>query len=362
MSDKIRVRSPFFLRYSYLNAASVDLTIWIKAGSPPFTQSNYSLSKTTIGSNSYVVFEVAELLRDYITTTFDGNYDSTNNQPRLMKTEGVVKSAAGTTLITYTKDDYLVFDGYSYFEDGMNELISDTQYFLTDATKLRKPDGVSIAVAVNAEAVDTLGVSKASFWNNGSKVASTEITIDSTTNSNSKIDFVTSGTEDVDEVRVYKDVNNTNELLASIPVVTQDCSKYDATKLTFYNKYGVLQDLFFFSKSIKTLKVESEEFKASNLTLSTPTPSYDVNEHQYKTFDKQGKESIVLNTGLVGEEYNEPMRQLMLSENVWMTEGSTVYPMKIKTTNFREKTSLNDKVFNYAVELEYAFDKIQNVR
>jgi hypothetical protein len=65
---------------------------------------------------------------------------------------------------------------------------------------------------------------------------------------------------------------------------------------------------------------------------------------------------------LVGEEYNEPMRQLMLSEKVWMTEGSTVYPVNVKTTNFREKTSLNDKAFNYAIELEYAFDKVQNIR
>ena len=124
----------------------------------------------------------------------------------------------------------------------------------------------------------------------------------------------------------------------------------------------MLQDLFFFSKTVKTLKVEGEEYKASNLTLSTSPPSYDTYKHQYTTFDKQGTESIVLNSGLVGEEYNEAMRQLMLSEKVWMTEGSTVYPVKVKTTNFREKTSLNDKAFNYAIELEYAFDKIQNIR
>jgi hypothetical protein len=376
MSDKIRVRSPYYLRYSDLNFHYVEVQLWVLPnGQTPSSAAFYTINKYEVGTSNYAVVEISELVRDYLDqyTEFDGNYNTTNNRPNWVRVQSKIYNSAtppvqqGTT----STELLLAFDGYSYFEDGINQLISDTQYFLTDATKLRKPDGESITVAINAEAVDNVGglSCTAAFWNNGSKVLSTEVviatsgSIPDSQNAATKVDFVSSGANDVDEVRIYRDDTiNDPVLLASIPVITQDCSKYDATKLTFINKYGVLQDLFFFSKTVKTLKVEGEEYKASNLTLNTSPPSYDTYKHQYTTFDKQGKESIVLNTGLVGEEYNEPMRQLMLSEKVWMTEGSTVYPVKVKTTNFREKTSLNDKVFNYTIELEYAFDKVQNIR
>lgn len=374
MSTKIRVRSPYYLRYSDQNFHYVEVDIAIIKGFQGTSYPDqYSLKKYEIGSNNYAVIEISELVKDFLddSTEFDGNYTVSNNQPNWVRVKHRLYNSSDTIIGSETETYYLAFDGYSYFEDGMNEVISNTQYFLTDATKLRKPDGVSIAVAINAEAVDDAGglSCTAAFWNNGSKVGSTEVIISTAgssaeeANTATKVDFVTSGTNDVDEVRIYRD-NTIDDpvLLASIPVITQECSRYDPIKLTFINKYGVLQDLFFFSKSISNLKVESEEFKASNLTLSTSPPSYDTYKHQYSTFDKQGKESMILNSGLVGEEYNEPMRQLMLSEKVWMTKDSTVYPIKVKSSNFVEKTSLNNKSFNYTIELEYAFDKVQNIR
>jgi hypothetical protein len=375
MSTKIRVRSPYYLRYSDSNFHYVEVDIAVFQGVQSGTPANqYTLKKYEIGSNNYAVIEISELVKDFLDdwTEFDGNYTVGNNQPNWVRVNHRLYNSSDTIIGSETTTYYLAFDGYSYFEDGINHLISDTQYFFTDAPKLRKPDGESITVAINAEAADLGGVTTtAAFWNNGSKVASTEVTISTagsptvSLNTASKVNFVSSGANDVDELRIYRDDGINDPVLLTDPplaVITQECSKYDPIKLTFINKYGVLQDLFFFSKSISNLKVESEEFKASSLTLSTSPPSYDTYKHQYSTFDKQGKESMILNSGLVGEEYNEPMRQLMLSEKVWMTKDSTVYPIKVKSSNFVEKTSLNNKSFNYTIELEYAFDKVQNIR
>lgn len=374
MSTKIRVRSPYYLRYSDQNFHYVEVDIAVFQGVQSPTPSNqYTLKKYEIGSNNYAVIEISELVKDFLDdwTEFDGNYTVGNNQPNWVRVKHRLYNSSDTIIGSETETYYLAFDGYSYFEDGINELISDTQYFLTDAPKLRKPDGESITVAINAEAADLGGTTTtAAFWNNGSKVASTEVTISTagspsvSLNTASKVDFVSSGTNDVDEIRIYQDdgINPEYQVGDSLPVITQECSKYDPIKLTFINKYGVLQDLFFFSKLISSFKVKGEEFKASNLTLSTSPPSYDTYKHQYSTFDKQGKESVVLNSGLVGDEYNEPMKQLMLSEKVWMTKDGTVYPIRITSSNFIEKTSLNDKAFNYTLQLEYAFDKVQNIR
>ena len=377
MSTKIKIRSPYYLRFEDSNLYYVDIELFTSFTVQSVSgTADYTLRKYEKGSDNYVVVEVAELVRDFLDerTKYEGTYDTDDNRPIWLGVKAKIFNNA-TTPVQQGSDItqyYLCFNGYSDFKDGLNSGIPDT----TDATnaaftpvfnsaaKLRKPDGVNIAVGLNSEAIDNddSKTHKAAFYNGGTKVASTEVTVDSGTQASTKITFVQSGTNAVDELRIHRDTAGANTLIFTLPIITQECSRYSPIKLTFYNKFGVLQDLFFFSKIVTNLKVQGEEFKASNLTFSADPPTYDVNKHQYNTFDKQGKESIILNSGLVGEEYNEPIKELMLSEKVWMTKDSTVFPVKITSSNLREKTSLNDKSFNYTLQLEFAFDKVQNIR
>ena len=239
----------------------------------------------------------------------------------------------------------------------MNHEISDSTYFLTTATKIRKPDDVSIAVALNVEGITSGGTTHTAGFYKDNVLVGSATTITDINNTSGKIVYIESGTDDVDEVRVTVD-----STITSIPIIIQPCSKYDPIKLTYYNKFGALQDLFFFAKSISELSVKEDDYKTSALNFGATPPSYDTAKHQYKTFNKQGKEKITINTGLVGEEYNDPMTDLMLSEKVWMTKDGTLYPVKVDSSSFEERTSLNDKIINYTVELEYAFDRIQNIR
>ena len=60
---------------------------------------------------------------------------------------------------------------------------------------------------------------------------------------------------------------------------------------------------------------------------------------------------------------NDPIKQLLLSESVWLEfEDLSVVPVIIKTSSQQFKTGVNDKLIQYTLEFEYAFDTIQNVR
>ena len=48
-----------------------------------------------------------------------------------------------------------------------------------------------------------------------------------------------------------------------LKVKTFSCSKYEPVKITFVNKFGVLQDLFFTLKSVESTEVTSENYKRS---------------------------------------------------------------------------------------------------
>ena len=69
-----------------------------------------------------------------------------------------------------------------------------------------------------------------------------------------------------------------------------------------------------------------------------------------------------MNTGFVGEEYIEFVRELMLSEYVWLYIDGANRPVKPVTSDVQFKTSLNDKMMNYTIEFEQSNDLIANIR
>ena len=70
----------------------------------------------------------------------------------------------------------------------------------------------------------------------------------------------------------------------------------------------------------------------------------------------------MLNTGYVDENQFETIKQLMLSEQVWAKIGTTVYPVNVNTSSLTKKTKVNDKLVNYQLEFEFAYDVINSVR
>ena len=142
----------------------------------------------------------------------------------------------------------------------------------------------------------------------------------------------------------------------------QEC-KYDPKKITFVNKFGALQDMYFFKKSVEKMTVKKESYKA-NIISSFGT--YDKSNHVNRDFNIVSAESISLSSGFVSEEYNEVFKQMMLSEKVWITNvldtGEQVLPINVKTSNITYKTSLNDKLVEYTIEFDKSYDVINNIR
>ena len=216
-------------------------------------------------------------------------------------------------------------------------------------------------------------------------------TISSSVNTNGQIDYVTaSGNDNVDtyEQRVLADggileqsplldefldttdIGIVDELYVSsdkrtdiIKIKTFECSKYEPIKVTFVNKFGALQDIFFTLKSTESLNTTGETYKANVMNFNALT--YDTYKPQVAQYNKMGKESITLNTDYISEEYNEVIKQLMMSEQVWLTkltDEQLVLPIIPKTQSVTYKTSLNDRLVQYTIDFDYAFDKINTVR
>lgn len=398
MATIINTRSPFFVKASNANLESAYIGIYIYEGAyqsiPTPSDLKYTITKSEIETNNYVVFEIGELIRDYIDIKYDGEYDS---YCVWVRTTVVMFDSAGSPIGGASNTDYIATEGYGYFEEGINP--EPSRGLLQSNLIAYRPEDGSINIPIFAEGTNSLA-----FYNNGELVRTQ--TISDNDNTNQKIQYIaSSGNSDsatyeervlegggtfedsvclqrflnsidvgaFDEVWVNYDTGTTftgtsntsteDTKTAIIKIKTLECSKYEPVRVTFVNKFGALQDIWFDKKSTDSIQTKTESYKASVVDLANL--SYNTNAHQSRTLNLMGNESVVLNTGFVDESYNEVIRQLMLSEQIWMTkltDEELVLPLKARTQSLQYKKHVNDKLVNYTIEFDMAFDKINNIR
>jgi hypothetical protein len=377
---------------STLATATLQLYIYegAKDTTPDAADLKYTITKSELENNNQVVFEISELIRDYIDVKYDGEYDSycvwANAVITATQSNGNPVSSPTVTPSDYT-NQFVAVDGYGYFEEGVNP--EPSRSLLQSNKIMYRPEDGNINIPIFAE--DTNSVA---YYNNGTLVRSQ--TISDSDNTNQKIQYISvSGNSDnatyeervledggilesskcLEQFLSYLDISKVDEIVVGydtdagsaahiIKVRNFDCSIYDPIRVTFVNKYGALQDLWFDKKSVNSIEVQSNDYKASVMNFSS-TPTYDTSAHQNRVLDLVGKESITMNTGYIDEEYNEVFRQLMLSEQVWMTrltDTEEVLPLRPRTQSLQFKTRTNDKLVNYTVEFDFAFDKINTIR
>ena len=117
----------------------------------------------------------------------------------------------------------------------------------------------------------------------------------------------------------------------------------------------------FHKKSTTSLTINPESYKR-NLMDFVDDPTYSKEKHQIRQFHVTGKESIQMNTGFIDEQFNDVMKQLMLSEQTWLYDGVDVKPITLNTKSLQMKTSVNDKLINYTIDFQYSYNKINDIR
>jgi hypothetical protein len=300
----------------------------------------YTIIKPAL-PNVNVIFEVAELLKDYLGTTYTYAPQkiafTTNiqffNQPN------AGGSAQGSPVQALIGDGY---DAYSIYTDGANSKIpfknrqSQNTWLLEVATPNTSATNDDFYIFVP-------------------------------NNTDGKVPSISSS--GVVSTRSYS-VNDTAILVSGYPrvnIIRIDCTKYgDGHKISFINRYGILQDLWFFLKKVDSIGRSNESYNRNTLEDDA---TYDIIEAPKRLFNTTVKQSRTLSSGYYPEWANAYFEQLLLSEHVWLTTPQTnsstyndVIPVVVKTSSMTFKTSVNDRLIDYTIEFEDAFDYINNIR
>tara|TARA_R100000541_G_scaffold21725_1_gene31663 strand:- start:360 stop:1337 length:978 start_codon:yes stop_codon:yes gene_type:complete len=291
----------------------------------------YNIVKNgTVGT--VLTYEISELVRDYLSITFNGTHTAQTVDISFLYRSYSGQNGTGSSSAS-SATTHKGFDGYGTFMEGINPTISSSEWLIEkdvikDGYYFYAPLGVSGVVPVL------------------------------TSNVLSYTAFDASNPQTISLGGVL------------VNIIRVSCSKYgNGNKITFVNKYGALQDLWFFLKSVKTTTSTKETYNANTITLNGSSATYSVNSPTKAVFNKSANQKIILSSGYYPEGVNPFFEDLMLSKQIWLTQPNPydlsteqIVPVIINTSSFTYKTSLNDKLIDYTMEFDMAFDYINNVR
>ena len=330
----------------------------------------------------YVVFELSELARDFMETEYN-NYAT---DTLWIDADITIYDSSGAIVQVNSQDtntsSFLGIDGYGYFEDGTNprSVQYTTPMVLQHNTTVYYNDGSDIKIPIYAEAETVTATLTSSaganiYWENADDFwdtynetwgsGTTPVVITDNGNTNQKIQYlIITDSEDLNDGDIVTISSNNSSYSDVVITLRKVCEpKYTPLNIIFYNKFGALQNLWFFKKSMTNINITSQQFKNNILDIenSGSTPSYALSKHQEKKFMANGKESITINSGFYSEDHNEVVREMLLAEQVWIYDGTNTLPINLKSNTLQFKKSVNDKLISYTLSFDYAYDKINNI-
>ena len=333
----IALRSP---QFKFINIPIISTAVSAKCVITIDSTQRYVLTKNSKRNNT-VNFDISELARDYLEITYDPNYvpQTIAIVTTLSIWDGL--NATGTQVGSDVVFTDTGFEAYGEYEDGTNPQLPPSSYLISgnpDACSSTGNDSVDIYYPLNTSGKIPLSNAYAISVQSFSTIS------------------IIIGTQ-------YPST-----------ISRIGCTKYgDGRKIIFINKFGVQQDLWFFLKETKTLSRKNEGYKANTLTFpNTDLPAqYSVTDAPNKVFNTTAKQSFTLSSGYYPEQANQFFEELLLSEYVWLERPKAVkncqvltiiVPVKVKKSSIKFKTSVNDRLIEYTMDFEEAFDYINNIR
>jgi hypothetical protein len=296
----------------------------------------YTLIKN-VQQSTTVNFDIAELARDYIEITYQSDYEPQTVSIVTVLTNYDGLNGTGSVVDLPTTITDRGFEAYGTFEEEVNPEVP----FRTAPTYLIPTTDTNTFTIFAPN--NTAGIIPNITSLNG--LAVTPYTVSDTS------------------------VTTVDSVVCNIKRI--DCTKYGiGNKITYINKYGVQQDLWFFLKETKNLARTNEGYKSNTITYPSGGATYNVQNAPNKVFNTQAKQTHTLSSGYYPEFANQQFEELLLSEYVWFHKPTSgvgvgsyiVVPVKVKTSSVAFKTSVNDRLIEYTMEFEEAFDYINNIR
>ena len=353
----IRALSPYYVETNLVYGSAVTcekftLNVWVWDGdkNTPDSTNSYQLTyKNTAERTDTQKINISPLVRDYMDFT-QPNFLSAAEGTRVINGNNqqwvyTFVTYDDDTVTWYNQSTQLMTLGYSYGNQGENYVAVDNDTLLAPGQyKASKSELFVFPFKTKANA------SHISIKSYPNYEISFNDTLSSTDDSAESVKYAL---VDLNQVSsdTFVEIKWAGE--TTVLDITDEC-KYDPIHMQFQNKDGAIQSFTFFKDSKESMSVTSDQFQTNRGQAGS-------GYHQYVRFNVQGRTKVSASSGYISESENEVIKQLLLSERVWIVENYTYTPININTSSMTFKTRQRERLINYDITFEMSYNEINNI-
>ena len=129
--------------------------------------------------------------------------------------------------------------------------------------------------------------------------------------------------------------------------------KYPNVRIKWKNRYGQFDYMNFYMVSRQSFETERKTYQPQLGSWESSTLSYQNYDTAVQNYIVDSKQMISVNSFFIPESYNEILKQLLVSDEIyWLydEDNTLVKPLTIATQNITFKTSVVDKLIQYQFE------------
>lgn len=311
------------------------------------------------------IFDVSKIINSTLTDLRQTNPSNV----KYYKFDGYYRYLSGSTYVTSSHVEssvYKALDGYGIFQEQINGPIYDKSphwplmtdgpisqsYFLDNTGTI----GVFTQGAGSSSLLPTKVVYKSDINNaeiNVSGSISSSQQIQQIPAYPSSVGFPISSSASYYTIQAY---NGSTPLGLPIYYEVACLQKYPNVRLKWKNRYGQFDYFNFYMISRKSFQTEKRTYQPQIGTWGGTTLSYNNYDSQNLNYLVDSKQALSVNTFWIPEEYNDILKQLMVSDEIYyVTTESTdnLTPVTIDTESVTFKTKSVDKLIQYAFDFRY---------
>ncbi len=343
-----QVRSTYSLRIiPNLPFVNCDLLVYAWAGdkNAPPTLPAYSLSKQVVQLGQTVCsFDINHIAKEYINNSI-GNYTLSGVQDVLPDSNVWVQYSAScdSDPVYETEGLLLATYGYGYFQEGYNPL-PQTKVLIT-GNKFTIYKDQDYRVYFQTTGLESIYVNDVLI----------PYTFDTDLNYQmiASINLKEYTTENNIELLLQYEDEYTETLNFT---VKEECF-YDILNCVFINKYGYPQSFFLTKVKKPSTDIEGQDYRG----LISEFGVYNTTAHQTVSFNINGTDKVKANTDYLNEIENNIIKEMLLSESIWLIENDIINPVVLETKSFDYKQTKVERLIQYEFGFKYAFNTINKV-
>jgi hypothetical protein len=136
-------------------------------------------------------------------------------------------------------------------------------------------------------------------------------------------------------------------------------SKYVTQTLHFQNRFGGMESREFTKVSRKTIQTEKSQYRKPSYVVNSDgsvswfNSTVKVYNEQTSVYASEWTEKMQLNTDILTDSEYVWLGELMKSPLVYCEVGDYLYPVAITDSNYEEKKTINDRLTNLTLNIEF---------